>query len=131
MGGCIEVLEMAKGTSLWPDAETFEDAILFFETSEDMPEPCYIEYWLRNYGSLGILQKAKALLFGKPYQERFYDEYKRAIMKIISELRLFELPVFYNMSFGHNEPMCIIPYGALAEVDCENRTFTILESGVI
>jgi muramoyltetrapeptide carboxypeptidase LdcA involved in peptidoglycan recycling len=130
MGGCIEVLEMAKGTSLWPDDETFDDAILFFETSEDMPEPKYMEYWLRNYGSLGILQKAKAILFGKPYQERFYEEYKKAILKIISELRL-TLPVFYNMSFGHNEPMCVIPYGALAEVNCENRSFTILESGVV
>lgn len=131
IGGCIEVLEMAKETSLWPDDEIFDDAVLFFETSEDMPEPKYIEWWLRSYGSMGILQKAKALLFGKPYQGRYYDEYKDSIMKIISELQLFNLPVIYNMSFGHNEPMCILPYGALAEVDCENQTFAILESGVV
>jgi muramoyltetrapeptide carboxypeptidase LdcA involved in peptidoglycan recycling len=131
IGGCIEVLEMAKGTSLWPDDEIFNDAVLFFETSEEMAEPKYIEYWLRNYGSLGILQKAKALLFGKPYQGRYYEEYKNSILKIISELQLFDLPVVYNMSYGHNEPMCILPYGAFAEVDCGNRTFTILESGVI
>lgn len=130
VGGCIEVLEMAKGTTLWPN-EMFDDAILFFETSEDMPEPRYIEYWLRNYGSLGILQKVKAILFGKPYQGKYYLEYKNSIMKIVNELQLFNLPIFYNMSFGHNEPMCIIPYGALAEVDCENQSFTILESGVI
>ncbi len=131
IGGCIEVLEMAKGTSLWPDDEIFNDAVLFFETSEEMAEPKYIEYWLRNYGSLGILQKAKALLFGKPYQGRYYEEYKNSILKIISELQLFDLPVVYNMSYGHNEPMCILPYGAFAEADCGNRTFTILESGVI
>ncbi|HAQ40680.1 MAG TPA: LD-carboxypeptidase [Clostridiales bacterium] len=131
IGGCIEVLEMAKETPLWPDDENFDDAVLFFETSEDMPEPKYIEWWLRSYGSMRILQRAKALLFGKPYQGRYYDEYKDSIMKIISELQLFDLPVVYNMSFGHNEPMCILPYGALAEVDCENQTFTILESGVI
>jgi muramoyltetrapeptide carboxypeptidase LdcA involved in peptidoglycan recycling len=35
------------------------------------------------------------------------------------------------MTFGHNEPMCLMPYGALAQVDCEGRTFTILEPGVV
>lgn len=131
IGGCIEVLEMAKGTSLWPAAEAFDDAILFFETSEDMPEPSYVGYWLRNYGSQGILQRAKALLFGKPYQERYYEEYKAVIIKVLSELDLDRLPVVYNMSFGHNEPMCIIPYGAEAEINCEAGTFAILESGVV
>jgi len=129
-GGCIEVLEMAKGTSLWLDSEMFNDTILFFETSEDMPPPSYLEYWLRNYGSQGILQKAKAIIFGKPYQEKYYDEYKTSIIKIVSELGLNELPIIYNMSFGHNQPMCILPYGATVEVNCNENTFSILESGV-
>jgi len=129
-GGCIEVLEMAKGTELWPNSETLKDSILFFETSEDMPQPTYIECWLRNYGSQGILQNAKAIIFGKPYQEKFYDEYKASIKKVITELNLYDLPIVYNMTFGHNEPMCVLPYGAIAEVDCFNKTFTIVESGV-
>ena len=130
-GGCMEVLEMAKETILWPDMDAFDNAVLFFETSEDMPPPNYFEYWLRNYGTQGILQRANALVFGKPYQEKFYDEYKASIMKILVEFNLFDLPVVYNMSFGHNEPMCVLPYGAMAEVNCIDKTFTILESGVI
>lgn len=130
IGGCIEVMEMIKGTSIWPSIDKFQDAILFFETSEDMPDPTYVEYWLRNYGSQGILQIAKAIIFGKPYQEKFYEEYKTSIMKIISELELFHLPIVYNMTFGHNEPMICIPYGAMAEVNCDEETFTILDSGV-
>ncbi len=129
-GGCIEVLEMAKGTELWPCSKDLKNAVLFFETSEDMPPPTYLEYWLRNYASQGILQNAKALIFGKPYQERFYDEYKTSIRRIIAELNLDDLPIIYNMSFGHNEPMCILPYGAVAEIDCIKKTFTILDSGV-
>lgn len=131
LGGCIEVMEMIKGTSLWPSKEIFKDAILFFETSEDMPDPNYIEYWLRNYGSQGILQNVKAIIFGKPYQEKYYDEYKDSIMKIIVELELFDLPIIYNMSFGHNQPMTCLPYGRIAEIDCKNNTFSILESGVV
>lgn len=131
IGGCMEVMEMIKGTSLWPSIEVFEDAILFFETSEDMPDPMYIEYWLRNYGSQGILQKIKGIIFGKPYQEKYYEEYKDSIMKIIAEFKLFDLPIVYNMPFGHNEPMTCLPYGAMGEINCDKETFSILESGVI
>ncbi len=129
-GGCMEVLEMAKGTALWPAPEALDGAMLFFETSEDTPPPDYVEYWLRNYGSQGILQRASALLFGKPYQEKFDDAYKHAIAKVVAELSLTHLPIVCNMTFGHNQPMAVLPYGALAQVDCELRTFTLLESGV-
>lgn len=131
IGGCIEVLEMMKGTSLWASLEDFKDTILFFETSEDMTEPSYIEYWLRNYGTQGILQNAKGIIWGKPYQGKFHEEYKQAIKKIVvDELGLTDLPIVYNMSFGHNQPMTCLPYGALAEIDCEKEQFSILESGV-
>ncbi|GAA0064672.1 S66 family peptidase [Clostridium sp. CTA-1] len=131
IGGCMEVLEMIKGTTLWPSNDVFKDTILFFETSENMPSPTYVEYWLRNYGSQGILQNSKAIIFGKPYQEKYYKEYKNVIMKIIPELELYHIPIIYNMSFGHNEPMMCIPYGAIAQIDCNKKSFSILESGVI
>lgn len=131
IGGCIEVMEMLKSTSLWPSEDKFEDVILFFETSEEMPEPKYVECWLRNYGTQGILQKSKGMIFGKPYQEKYYNEYKDSIMKIILELGLNDLPIIYNMTFGHNEPMVCLPYGAMSEINCINKTFSILESGVM
>lgn len=132
IGGCIEVLEMLKGTEVWPSMEIWKDAILFFETSEDKPEPTYFEYWLRNYASQGIIQKAKGLIFGKPYDNLYYEEYKEVIQKVIAkELGLKDLPILCNMNFGHTAPMITIPYGAMAEIDCNNKTFSILESGVI
>jgi muramoyltetrapeptide carboxypeptidase LdcA involved in peptidoglycan recycling len=131
LGGCLDVLEMAKGTSLWPPASLFEGAILFFETSENMVSPKIFESCLRNYADQGILQKAKGLMFAKPYKGIFQQEYEQSIQKIIQEFSLFDLPVVCNMSFGHNEPMCILPYGAKAELDCERKTFSILDSGVL
>ena len=130
-GGCIEVLEMAKGTKLWPNKDIFDDVILFFETSEDTSKPASLLYWLRNYAALGILQKSKAILFGKPYQGKYYDEYKEIIRMIVAENDLYNTPIVYNMTFGHNQPMCILPYGVLAEINCEDKTFSILESGVL
>lgn len=132
IGGCMEVMEMLKGTEVWLDLNAWKDGILFFETSEDKPDPTYVEYWLRNYGTIGILQSVKGIIFGKPYDNLYYEEYKEALIKVVrEELKLVDLPILYNMNFGHTAPMCVMPYGAMAEIDCEEKSFSILESGVV
>jgi len=131
LGGCVEVLEMAKGTEVWPDLETFNSSILFLETSEDMPSPENLLYALRNYAAQGILKRINGMIFGKPYHNKYYDEYKEVIIKALKEYSLESLPVLYNLSFGHTSPMIVLPYGALAEIDCTQSTFSILEAGVI
>jgi muramoyltetrapeptide carboxypeptidase LdcA involved in peptidoglycan recycling len=130
IGGCAEVLEMAKGTSLWPEPSCFDGAILFLETSEEMPPPSNVEYWLRNYATQGILQRLGGIVFGKPYQGKYDDDYKNKLLMVLHEEKLDGLPVINNMSFGHNEPMCILPYGARAVLDCDGLTFSVTESGV-
>lgn len=129
IGGCIEVLEFAKGTNIWPQQQYWENSILFFETSEEKPEPKMITYWLRNYAAQGILQKARGMIFAKPMDETYYDEYKEAIIKVMKEYELEDLPILYNLNFGHTEPKFILPYGAMAEIDCQSNRFSILESG--
>lgn len=130
IGGCIEVLEFAKGTSIWPDTSYWEDSILFFETSEEKTKPDVIARWLRNYAAQGILHQANGMIFAKPQDEAFYEEYKTVITTVLQEYGLGDLPVLYNLNFGHTEPKMILPYGAMAEIDCGNRTFSILENGV-
>lgn len=130
IGGCMDVLEMIKGTCLWPESAAFDKAILFVETCEEMPKPNYVEYWLRNYGAQGILQRLNGILFGRPYNNCFYEEYKVSVLKVLSEFGLNKLPILYNVNFGHTDPIICLPYGALAEINCENASFTILESGV-
>lgn len=41
------------------------------------------------------------------------------------------MPIVYGLNFGHSSPMFVLPYGALAEINCEKQTFSILESGVL
>lgn len=131
IGGCIEVLEMAKQTSIWPENNFWDDAILFIETSEEMPEPKYIEYWLRNYAAQGVLSKIKGIIWGKPYDNKYYEEYKASIQKVLNESELNDLPVLYNMNFGHTQPMMVLPYGAMAEINCDKKSFSILENSVV
>lgn len=130
IGGCIEVLEFAKGTVLWPKETHWDDAILFFETSEEKTKPEMIMRWLRNYAAQGILHQANGIVFAKPKDETYYDEYKDVIRTVMVECGLTDLPVLYNMNFGHTEPKFILPYGAMAEIDCDTQSFAILESGV-
>lgn len=131
IGGCIESLEFAKGTILWPERTYWDGAILFFETSEEKTKPEIIKRWLRNYAAQGILQKASGIIFAKPKDETYYEEYKNVMETVMKEYGLTELPILYNLNFGHTEPTFILPYGAQAEINCEEKTFSILESGVV
>lgn len=131
IGGCMEVLEMLKGTDYWPDPEVWKGCILFFETSEDKPKPEYVRWWLRNYASMGILGNAKGIIFGRPYDNLYVEEYEAELLKVLDEEGLYDLPVITRMDFGHTCPTFTLPYGKLAEINCIDRTFSILESGVL
>ncbi len=130
LGGCIEVFDMLRGTEIFPTFEDFNDSILFFETSEEKPPVWFIECALRNYGITGILDRISGIIWAKPQDEENYEEYKEAILKVMKEFGKEDLPIIYNMNFGHTEPKICIPYGALAEINCNNVTFSITESAV-
>ena len=59
-----------------------------------------------------------------------YNEYKESIKQIVEEYGIKDTPILLNMSFGHNEPMFTIPYGVMAEIDCDKKEFSIIEAGV-
>ncbi len=67
--------------------------------------------------------KSKGIIFGKPKDEMYYEEYKHEILQVMKEHNLEDLPILYNLNFGHTEPKFILPYGALAEIDCEMYLF--------
>lgn len=132
IGGCMEVLEFLKGTDFWPSLDTWNDTILFLETSEDMSSPSLFKWWLRNYAAQGILKRIKGVLVARPYNNQFVKEYNEALIKVIREEEgLVDLPIITEMDFGHTCPTFTLPYGCLAEMNMENKMFSILESGVI
>ncbi len=128
LGGCLDVLEKLKDTVLFPD--DWQDVIWFMETSESQPEPDQVRRWLLDYGRRGILHQLKGILFAKPYDEKYQEAYHQIIQEVLAKNSLTELPVLVDLCFGHTEPMCIFPYGALAQMDCEKKEVSILESGV-
>ena len=130
IGGCIEVLDWLRGTILWPDLEEWENKILFLETSEEKPNPIKMRRYLRSLNAIGIFKKINALIIGKPKDEKYYEEYKDEYLKVIrDEAERDDLPIMYNMNFGHTAPKFILPYGVEAEIDCDNNKFRINEAG--
>ena len=130
MGGCLDTFMMSNGTSVWPSLDMWEGSILFLETSEDCIPPVLVRALLRNLGAQGILGVVRGMLFGKPYQEVSYEQYKPAIRQVLHEYGRDDLPVLYNVNIGHSVPIGILPYGAQCELDVDSRRITLLEACV-
>lgn len=128
LGGCIDVFPEIIGTSLWPSLDEWRGKLLFLETSqEDMP--CdYLTWYLRNLQAQGILGVIKGILVGKPARRSKYEPYKEVFRKVVGlEAGRPELPILCNVNFGHAEPICVLPIGAMCRLDAEKKTITLLE----
>jgi len=134
LGGCIEVLDWLRGTELWPAPETWQDAILFLETSEEAPPPTNVKYMLRAFATLGVFECLSGILFGRPGGEfpiERFEEYDQVILQVVRDEEGFlDLPIITNMDFGHTDPIFVLPYGVQAEIDCDKNKFSILENAV-
>lgn len=130
-GGCVEVFEMMKNTKFWPADDFWNGKVLFLETSEDKPTPDMVKCFLRNYGMQGIFDKISALIIGRPrdYSQEEKVHLDEVILKIVKvEFKNEKMPIVTNMDFGHTDPQWILPLGIMAEIDCEQKSFKLLEA---
>ncbi len=129
LGGCLEVFMMCMGTEIWPSINEWKNAILFIETSEEKPSPDFVKWTMRNLVAQGVLKVLKGIIVGKPQGEVYYEEYKSVITQVVaSEEKLTNLPILYNVNFGHAMPIGILAYGVMAELNCDEVTITLLEN---
>jgi len=147
IGGCIEVLDWLRGTSVWPQADRWDGAVLFLETSEEAPTPDAVRRMLRSLAAVGVLDRISALLVGRPCQmlssdeveafemdafEGWVDAYDEAIMGVVrSECGKRDLAVVTNMDFGHVDPLFVLPIGQMARLDMNLRHLSLPESAVV
>lgn len=134
-GGCIESLydaytgerhgddnEIYTKYNLLPTLDEWKEKILFLETSEEQISPDKLEQILMTLKNNKILENVKGILVGKPMNEKYYEEYKEVYKKVFANL---DTPILYNINFGHSIPRCIIPYGAKAIIDYDNKKITV------
>lgn len=133
IGGNIEPLTlMVKGSPIFPKMESWKNSIIFLEAVPFCTTPQLLIHMLRSLASKGIFKNANGLIFGKPMEHLFYKEFKKSILQVINEEEgLKDMPILYNLNFGHTVPLTVLPYGAMAEIDCNDLSFSILEAGVV
>lgn len=138
LGGCLESFydiltstryedekAICEKYGLFPTLNEWKNKILFIETCEAKPNPEEFEKELLALKKTGILDVISGILVGKPQDEQYYEEYKEIYYKVIENK---ELPILYNVNFGHSQPRCIIPYGIETEVDLDKKVITLKES---
>jgi muramoyltetrapeptide carboxypeptidase LdcA involved in peptidoglycan recycling len=118
---------MSAKYDLFPKKEEWKDKILFIETSECQPTPQVFDNMLQSLIDYGIIENINGIIVGKPKEEKFYEEYKQVLRNKIGKIRP-NLPIIYNVNFGHASPINIIPYGIECELNCKTKKITLLEN---
>lgn len=129
-GGHTGLMDL-NNTVIETTARDYKDSILFIEDIPEFFTPDNIANFLRWLDSIGALQILKGIVIGKLNENISFNLYKEAILKIMRERNLTDLPILYGLNFGHSSPICVLPYGGMAEIDCDKKSFAILESGVV
>ena len=137
LGGCLESLcgiltntrddekNICEKYGLFPTLAEWKNKILFLETCEEKPQPEVLAKELISLKSTGIFEVINGIIIGKPQDEQYYEEYKEIYSKVIKNK---DLPIIYNLNFGHAYPRCIIPYGIETVVDLSKKSITFNES---
>jgi muramoyltetrapeptide carboxypeptidase LdcA involved in peptidoglycan recycling len=129
-GGCLEVMEFMKSTPYWPEPEFWDGKILFFETSEDLPNVFWAKLFLRNYGIQGVFDRIQGLLFGRPrdMDEKQIKSFEQTIVDVVaSEFKQTDVPIVTNFDMGHTDPQYIMPLGIRMTINCDESRIYLAE----
>ncbi len=131
LGGCLESFydiltstrhedekEVCERYGLFPDKKEWIGKILFIETCEEKPVPELFEKEIVLLKDKGVFDAVNGVLVGKPQDEAYYQEYKNILIKVIDNANL---PIVYNVNFGHATPRCALQYGTVAKVDMKQK----------
>jgi Uncharacterized proteins, homologs of microcin C7 resistance protein MccF len=125
IGGCGGPLLQIMGTNVFPTVDMWKDSIIFLECPNPYGGVSGL-HELRAFAATGMFRLAKGMICAS-----MSDDDKATLLKVIrDEESLSNFPIMCNIDFGHRTPMTVLPIGALAEIDCDNKKFSILESGV-
>lgn len=126
IGGSGGPLRQIMGTFVYPKESEWKDSIVFLEAYSPYNSVLAGLHELRALNASGVFCSAKGLI-----TTNLNKEEKEMLLRFLKyEVEREDMPVLTNIDFGHRTPMTVLPVGAMAEINCEKQTFSILESGV-
>ena len=114
--------EVCEKYGIFPSKEEWSCKILFIETCEEKPVPELFEKEITLLKNIGVFDVVNGVLVGKPQDEVYYQEYKDILVRVIDNK---ELPIVYNINFGHAAPRCALQYGVCATVDMKQKKIVL------
>lgn len=135
LGGCLESLydilttnryddekSICEKYGIFPSKDEWAGKILFIETCEEEPTPELFEKEITALKDKGVFDVVSGVLVGKPMNETYYEEYKDILQNVIGNK---QIPIVYNVNFGHATPRCVLQYGVTAKVDMKQKKIFI------
>lgn len=131
IGGNLSIMVSLIGTKYDVD---YSNKIIFIE--EIGEEPYRIDRMLTQLIQADKFKKAAGIMMGifskcEPKEKDPSFSKSFSLIEVLKDrFSGFKMPVIYGMSFGHVKDKFTIPFGALAELDTSEQSFTLLESAV-
>lgn len=134
-GGSLEILDLHLSVKRYlPSFDQLDGTILYIETSEEMPSEGFVYRFIAALAELGVLKRFKAILMAYPKAQLFGKEPPEGRPAFIlnqqnavkTALRDYgsNIPVIFNMNFGHTDPQIIIPNGGTVSIDGARNTIS-------
>lgn len=127
IGGNLTSLESLLGTPYEPD---WSNAIFFWE--DCFMEIHSLDMILTHFDLSGVFKKISGMIVGRPLEieEKEFSNVPSLPQVVFDICSQYDIPILYNVDFGHNIEKATIPIGVKAEVDADNKQIKILESCV-
>lgn len=128
-GGCRAIIEWHLMVERYPpDSDALDGAVLAIETDETLPKADRVKWTLMCMGERGLLERFDAVLVGRPatrsHLEQPNDDERRAYRErqretIAGQLERYNpnIPVVFDLDFGHTNPTAPLPIGGRVVVD--------------
>jgi muramoyltetrapeptide carboxypeptidase LdcA involved in peptidoglycan recycling len=125
-GGSLEIILMHLSLNTYMPQD-FSNIVLYIETSEEMPNAGIVYRFFAALGERKILQNLSAILVGRPKAEfcgmlplegkvAFVENQKIAILQALEDYSI-DIPVIFNLDFGHTDPQFVVPSGGKVIID--------------
>lgn len=113
----LQTLMVLSGTRFFPN---LKDKILFLEESED-EGPSMVHRFLTHLSQVVDLRSLRGICLGRfAEQSGFKPENSEEMIyeDVFGELNI---PIIYNLDFGHTDPLFTVPLGATARIDTKTE----------
>lgn len=117
----LQTLLVLAGTEYMPD---LDKKILFLEESED-ESVGFVHRYLTHLTQVIEVNKLGGVCFGRfCTQSGFDDDYsvEDLLSHVFSDVKI---PIIYDLSFGHSDPIFTIPNGGVCELDTMNNKIVL------